>query len=569
MPQESVSQRYCLKPVTSLVILSLLLQGCAPMAPVPGAARNAGTAGGDPCLDQSAAQIGALLGAVAGGVIAKKVSHAKYALPVGLLAGALIGQAIGKDVARRRCELSRIAKKHQLEMSTVVLQLPASANGGSSGSVGLSASVVDKGGPAGQFLPNADVLTPAAHAYFTEIAASYTPQARKQGMDAQEAASVDQSKVLIVGHTDDLEDTRVAADLSERRARAVANVFRAAGVPESSIYYQGAGETLPVANNNTEEGRAANRRVEIVDVANNGVLASYLQSRVSTSSYFQPAAQADTMAAAAPAPVGARPAVSAAPRPAKNTPPAARPGARLATAPANNAPSAASAAPATRVPARAPAAAGHPLLAKAAPPAAAGAEQGGFNIGGARFNQMSHRVNVGEPLRNDGFSLLPLARADDATIHSCVDDRARISHSVKSLRNGSEYKVSELQPGAYGTSWVGRVNGHLLSLNNVAVIRAGGLPANNPTVLIFKNFSEKDGVSRKPDFSIEPVVNTYAGSGGILYRVFFARGAPLRCIDVVLPASAPFKAEQGFVYQDRNEQTFASEFKPEVPGSRL
>jgi hypothetical protein len=150
-----------------------------------------------------------------------------------------------------------------------------------------------------------------------------------------------------------------------------------------------------------------------------------------------------------------------------------------------------------------------------------------------------------------------------------VDDRARISHSVKSLRNGSEYKVSELQPGAYGTSWVGRVNGHLLSLNNVAVIRAGGLPANNPTVLIFKNFSEKDGVSRKPDFSIEPVVNTYAGSGGILYRVFFARGAPLRCIDVVLPASAPFKAEQGFVYQDRNEQTFASEFKPEVPGSRL
>ena len=557
-------------------MLSFGLQGCAPMAPVPGGgARQTAI---DPCLDRSAQQLGTAIGAIAGGIIATKVSNAKYALPVGVLAGALIGNAIGNDVARRRCDLYKIAQKHSLEMSTVVLALPKTGNGAGGQSVGMSATVVDKGGSAGQFLPNSDVLSPAARAYFTEIAAAYTPRARKQGMDARETGAIDRSKVLIVGHTDDSEDTRIAADLSERRARAVAGVFRAAGVPESSIYFQGAGETLPTADNNTDAGRAANRRVEIVDVADDSVMASYLQMRVSTSSYFQPVAPAAASVAAA------RPAADATPR--AGTAGGRAPARTLAAAPRNNetgarapaAPSrAVSVASAQTAPAaggkKAPAAARkepaigaeRALLAKGAGVPAGAAEQAGFNIGGERFDQKGHQVNVGESLRNYGFSLLPLAVADEMPLRSCVDDRARVSHSVKSLRTGADYKIGEYQPGAYGTSWVGKVNGHLLSLNNVAVLREGALPATNPNVLIFKNFSEKNGAARKPDFTIVPVVNTYAGSRGTLYRVFFDKGAPLRCIDVVLPSSGPFKVEQGFVYQDRGQQTFATEFKPEVP----
>ncbi|MGV7209822.1 OmpA family protein [Oxalobacteraceae bacterium A2-2] len=582
-----------MKPVASLVILALTLQGCAPMAPVQGGAAGQ-RAAVDPCVDQSAQQIGTLLGAVAGGLLAKKFSDAKYAVPVGAAVGALIGHAIGKDVSRRRCELSQIAKKHDLEMRTAVLQLPEAgpgAKGGEQEAVGMTATLVDKGG--NQFLPNSDQLTPAARAYFTEIAAAYTPRARRQGLDNQEAGTLDQSKVLIVGHTDDQEDTRLAADLSERRARAVADVFRAAGVPEASIYYQGAGETLPAADNHSEAGRAANRRVEIVDVANDSVMASYLQSRVATSSYFRPVGtpEADAVAQApaaqpaaapsakpaAPARAAAKPAggvaLASARQPAANDAPAAPAGtASQAQSGAKPAATAiASAAPAA--PRKPAASASRPALAKAgnntANATASAADTAGFSLGGARFDQRSHQVSVGEPLRNDGFSLLPLAVADEAPLHSCVNDRARVSHAVKSLRGGNEYKVGDYQPGAYGTSWVGKVNGHLLSLNNVAVLRAGGLPASNPTVLIFKNFNEQGGVSRKPDFSVVPVVNTYAGSRGTLYRVFFDKGAPLRCIDVVLPASGPFKAEQGYVYQDRNQQTFASEFRPEVPARRL
>ncbi|WP_332878314.1 OmpA family protein [Massilia sp. S19_KUP03_FR1] len=535
------------------------------MASQPGRTGGAHQAAIDPCLDESPQNAGAVLGALAGGFVAKKVSNGKYAVPFGALLGGAIGHAIGKDVSRRRCELATIAKKHDLEMRTVVLQLPKAGqqNGANENAVGMSASVVDKGGAAGQFMPNSDVLTPTARGYFADIAATYTPRARSQGMDAQEAGSLQSSKVLIVGHTDDHEDTRAAADLSERRARAVANVFRDAGVPESSLYFQGAGETLPVADNNSAAGRASNRRVEIVDVANDSVMSSYLASRVSVSSYFQPVTE---VTAATPDKDGVRPgtgSAGASKKVASAAPARSNAGVKPLPKVASSAPAPArAAAPAPKAPADTPAR----VLAGAAAPLPAPAN--GLDLGGVKFDTRRHQVNVGQVLRNDGFSLLPLAIADEMPMRSCVDDRARVSHSVKSLRGGAEYKTGDYQPGAYGTSWVGTVNGNLVSMNNVAVIRAGGLPASNPTVLIFKDFSEKGGVTRKPDFTIVPVVNTYTGSRGTLYRVFFEQGAPLRCIDVVLPAAGPFKAEQGYVYQSRNAQLFASEFKPEVPRSR-
>ena len=53
--------------------------------------------------------------------------------------------------------------------------------------------------------------------------------------------------------------------LSERRANAVANYLIDAGVPSSIIVgVQGLGESQPVADNKTREGRAENRRVEIL-----------------------------------------------------------------------------------------------------------------------------------------------------------------------------------------------------------------------------------------------------------------------------------------------------------------
>ncbi len=72
------------------------------------------------------------------------------------------------------------------------------------------------------------------------------------------------STIQILGHTDNEGDASYNYGLSERRANAVADVLLDAGVPFGRIQTIGRGEDQPIASNLTPEGRAQNRRVEIV-----------------------------------------------------------------------------------------------------------------------------------------------------------------------------------------------------------------------------------------------------------------------------------------------------------------
>ncbi|EPX81678.1 OmpA family protein [Litoreibacter arenae] len=72
------------------------------------------------------------------------------------------------------------------------------------------------------------------------------------------------SQVIVVGHTDSTGDAAYNQNLSERRAEAVSFVLRNAGVSGSRLSTIGKGESQPVASNNTNSGRAQNRRVEII-----------------------------------------------------------------------------------------------------------------------------------------------------------------------------------------------------------------------------------------------------------------------------------------------------------------
>ena len=67
----------------------------------------------------------------------------------------------------------------------------------------------------------------------------------------------------MIGHTDSKGSESYNQGLSERRAQAVTALLVAAGVDASIIDTSGMGETQPVASNDTEEGRARNRRVEV------------------------------------------------------------------------------------------------------------------------------------------------------------------------------------------------------------------------------------------------------------------------------------------------------------------
>jgi len=71
------------------------------------------------------------------------------------------------------------------------------------------------------------------------------------------------STVKIIGHTDNKGTNSTNFSLSKRRADSVAKVLVMRGVSSFRIDTMGKGETLPVASNNTIEGRAENRRIEV------------------------------------------------------------------------------------------------------------------------------------------------------------------------------------------------------------------------------------------------------------------------------------------------------------------
>ncbi len=101
--------------------------------------------------------------------------------------------------------------------------------------------------------------------YFDTGKASLTSNSAPQLAEIAKMLKADGSlKVLVVGHTDNQGELAYNVDLSKRRAEAVIQALAQQGIAATRLTAQGVGMAAPVANNDNEEGRAKNRRVEIV-----------------------------------------------------------------------------------------------------------------------------------------------------------------------------------------------------------------------------------------------------------------------------------------------------------------
>jgi len=81
---------------------------------------------------------------------------------------------------------------------------------------------------------------------------------------AQNLMRYPNSQIQIIGHTDNSGSAAYNQDLSQRRAGSVADVLLRSGVPSQRVAAFGRGEDQPIASNLTPDGRAQNRRVEII-----------------------------------------------------------------------------------------------------------------------------------------------------------------------------------------------------------------------------------------------------------------------------------------------------------------
>ncbi len=195
--------------------------------------------GGDPndpnAKTKQGALLGAGIGAALGAVTGRDGDRAEAAVKGGLLgaaAGGIIGNRLDKQEADLRQSIGNDNVQIQNTGDRLIVTLPQ------------------------------DIL------FSTDSFAVRPDLQRDLRAVAANLQAYPDSTIQIVGHTDSDGDAGYNLTLSENRANAVADLLLNEGVPFARIQTFGRGEAQPVSSNLTPEGKAQNRRVEIVILPN-------------------------------------------------------------------------------------------------------------------------------------------------------------------------------------------------------------------------------------------------------------------------------------------------------------
>jgi outer membrane protein OmpA-like peptidoglycan-associated protein len=213
-------------PLKKLVIASLLLAGCAADSSGRGA------------FNRSNMETGAVLGAAGGailGAVAYGTSSPKGVL-IGAIGGGLAGGAVGAYMDSQKKDLEKNLDREIKARQARVDQLP--------NHVVRVTMTGDTG-----FNTNSTEIKPGFHSTLDKI--------------ADVVVRYGKTTLTVAGHTDDVGSAQFNQGLSERRARSVAQYLESKRVQEVRLSIVGKGESMPIATNATEGGRAENRRVEI------------------------------------------------------------------------------------------------------------------------------------------------------------------------------------------------------------------------------------------------------------------------------------------------------------------
>ncbi len=118
--------------------------------------------------------------------------------------------------------------------------------------------------PAAAAAPTSQKVSYSADAFFDFDKSVLKPEGKAKLTDlAAKLQDTDIEVIVATGHTDWTGTEAYNMKLSMRRAQAVKAFLVSKGIPAERIFTEGKGESQPVADNHTREGRAKNRRVDI------------------------------------------------------------------------------------------------------------------------------------------------------------------------------------------------------------------------------------------------------------------------------------------------------------------
>ena len=185
----------------------------------------------DPNRTRNNALIGAGIGAVAGLLSGGNATERRQRALVGVGVGGLAGGAIGAYQDRQEAELRRQTAGTGIDVSregdVIKLNLPDGVT----------------------FDFGKSDLKPQFYPALNNVASTL--------------AQYNQTIVEVAGHTDSIGSDAVNQRLSEQRASAVGNYLIGQGLVRERFEIVGMGKNYPIASNDTDSGRAQNRRVEI------------------------------------------------------------------------------------------------------------------------------------------------------------------------------------------------------------------------------------------------------------------------------------------------------------------
>jgi OOP family OmpA-OmpF porin len=115
-----------------------------------------------------------------------------------------------------------------------------------------------------EIIDNVVINVTADHFAFDSAELKPKMQAELDTVVSRLKGSKGQEMLEVIGHTDSTGPEAYNQGLSERRAQAAADYLSSQGIDADSMTVKGMGENVPVADNGTREGRAMNRRVEIL-----------------------------------------------------------------------------------------------------------------------------------------------------------------------------------------------------------------------------------------------------------------------------------------------------------------
>lgn len=204
----------------SLLIAVFALGGCETTNPYTGEKEVNKTSKG--------AGIGAVGGALAGAIFSGKRKAVLLGAGIGALAGGAVGNYMDRQDDKLRAQLQGTGVSVTRAGDTIILNMPG----------------------------NVTFATDSA-----DISANFYPVLDSVALVLNE---FDKTYIDVVGFTDSTGSYEYNQQLSERRASSVGRYLESREVLNHRIVTRGQGPNNPVASNDTPEGRALNRRVEIV-----------------------------------------------------------------------------------------------------------------------------------------------------------------------------------------------------------------------------------------------------------------------------------------------------------------